>query len=211
MSQTSTTGWSSKCARCRPVSPISCAPFLKPSRTSPPRRATNVPRPPRPSACLLEVAGRRHQGRPRPAHRGGRSNKDLGAMRRGQGISSGISVQRSLTISVAMSAARSRRPSTQIGSRPLPAGLGVGFWFRREGVREAVTIAQKFLAWAQAVGVENRIAALLSDCDRALADYPEAGDRRWIWRLEVSVANWSSPIFARLAPSPPRWWRTRRR
>ena len=41
-----------------------------------------------------------------------------------------------------------------------------------------------FRLCAQTIGVEQRLAALILDCEKALADFPEEGDRRWYWRLE---------------------------
>ncbi len=62
-----------------------------------------------------------------------------------------------------------------------------------------MTIEQKFLACARAIGVESRIAALLVDCDRALADHPDAGDRRWAWRLEGQRRQLSQPDLRTIA------------
>lgn len=45
-------------------------------------------------------------------------------------------------------------------------------------------IEQDFLECARTIGVDLRIAALLVDCDRALAEYPDGGDARWLDRLE---------------------------
>lgn len=34
------------------------------------------------------------------------------------------------------------------------------------------------------IGVDRRIAALIQDCDRAIASYPAGGDQRWLRRFE---------------------------
>jgi hypothetical protein len=62
-----------------------------------------------------------------------------------------------------------------------------------------VTIEQKFLACARAIGVEGRVAALLVDCDRALADQPEAGDPPWIRRLEGQRRQLAQPDLRTIA------------
>lgn len=45
-------------------------------------------------------------------------------------------------------------------------------------------VEQQFIEWAMSIGVDRRIAELLADCDRAIADYPETGNPSWLWRLE---------------------------
>lgn len=45
-------------------------------------------------------------------------------------------------------------------------------------------LERDFRLCAQTVGVDQRLAALILDCERAMAEFPPEGDRRWYGRLE---------------------------
>lgn len=54
-------------------------------------------------------------------------------------------------------------------------------------------LEQDFRMCARTIGVEQRLAALILDCEKAMAEYPEDGDRRWYWRLEDQHRRLLSP------------------
>jgi len=71
-------------------------------------------------------------------------------------------------------------------------------------------LEQDFRMCARTVGIEQRLAALILDCEKAMADYPEDGDRRWYWRLEDQHRRLLSPdlrmivaVTTRLAEETP--------
>ena len=67
-----------------------------------------------------------------------------------------------------------------------------------------------FRLCAQTIGVDQRLASLILDCEKAMAEFPEDGDRRWYWRLEDQHRRLLSPdlrmivaVATRLAEETP--------
>lgn len=45
-------------------------------------------------------------------------------------------------------------------------------------------IESRFVTLALSIGVAGKIAALIADCDKAIAKIDQSSDSRWLWRLE---------------------------
>lgn len=54
-------------------------------------------------------------------------------------------------------------------------------------------VEEQFLQCAMSVGIDRRIADLIVDCDRAIADYPDDADPRWLARIEAQKAQLLAP------------------
>lgn len=71
-------------------------------------------------------------------------------------------------------------------------------------------VEEDFMACARMIGVERRIAELILDCDRAIAEQPATGEARWLGRLEDQRRRLAAPdlrtivaVTARLAEETP--------
>jgi hypothetical protein len=57
----------------------------------------------------------------------------------------------------------------------------------------------RLMKLAMSIGVAGKIAALLADCDRAIADLATQPDQRWLWRLEDQHRTLLNPSLRALA------------
>lgn len=57
----------------------------------------------------------------------------------------------------------------------------------------------EFIAVAMSVGVGERIAALIAECDLVIATFPEDADQRWLMRVEAQRRALVAPNLALIA------------